>query len=252
MACTLTQADAMIAAADAAGVKLGVFFPGRLAFSCFKATELLAGGALGEVVAIKLHAVCDKPPSYWEGGWTGRVKTDWRPRLACSGGGFLIMNQVHDLDMLIGLLELRPARIYAEYGTFRTPVEVEDFLSFIMRTDRGVLVSLDGSSAAVGGESHGTRLYGKKGQLQLADQKLRVFLDAPWGHLPARQWTEMTQPADYPKNTRAAAADAFALWVLGKGQYHAPGAVGRRSLEIVRGAYLSMKRGVPVAFPVKE
>ena len=150
MACTLSQADEMIAAAAAAGVKLGVLFPARLAFPYRKAAELLAGGAVGQVLAVKLHGMGNKPAGYWAGGWTGRVKTDWRPKLATSGGGFLIMNQIHDLDMVVGLLGLRPTRIYAEYGTFRTPVEVEDFLSFVMRTESGTLVSLDGASAAIG------------------------------------------------------------------------------------------------------
>lgn len=253
MACTLSQADEMIAAAAAAGVKLGILFPARLDFCYRKAAELLAGGAIGQVLAVKLHGMGDKPASYWAGGWTGRVKTDWRPKLATSGGGFLIMNQIHDLDMIVGLLDLRPTRIYAEYGTFRTPVEVEDFISFVMRTESGALVSLDGSSAAIGGESHGTRLYGQKGQLHLAGDKLRVFLDAPWGELPAGQWTELSAPAAEPAhNSRAGAVDSFARWVMSTGQYHAPGAEGRRSLEIIRGAYLSMKRGGPVAFPVRE
>ena len=253
MACTLTQADEMIAAAAAAGVKLGLFFPGRLQFACQKAAELVAAGAIGPVVAAKIHAMSNKPARYWSGGWTGRIQTDWRPKLATSGGGYLIMNQIHDVDMLIGILDLKPTRIYAEYGTFRTPVEVEDFLSFVMRTQEGTLVALDGSSAAVGGESLGTRLYGRTGQIHLAeDRKLRVFLEAAWGGLPAGEWTEVTAPADYPKNTRTMAADAFARWVLGQAEYHAPGAVGRRSLEIIRGAYLSMKRSGPVTFPVKE
>jgi predicted dehydrogenase len=253
MACTLTQADEMIAAAAAAGVKLGILFPARLDFPYRKAAELLGGGAIGQVLAVKLHGMSNKPPSYWAGGWTGRVKTDWRPKLATSGGGFLIMNQVHDLDMMVGLLDLRPTRIYAEYGTFRTPVEVEDFLSFVMRTENGTLVSVDGSSAAIGGEAFGTRLYGQKGQLHLADGRVRVFLDAPWGDLEAGKWIELFAPqAVTPPNSRAATVDAFAGWVMGQGQYHAPGAEGRRSLEIIRGAYLSMKRGGPVAFPVRE
>ena len=76
IACTLAQADAMIAAADQGGVRLGVFHPTPFGFQAVKARELVRGGAIGEVVAVKLHEMGNKPESYWHGGFTGRVKDD--------------------------------------------------------------------------------------------------------------------------------------------------------------------------------
>ena len=83
------------------------------------------------------------------------------------------MNLVHNLDALCFALDIQPVRVMAEYGTFTTPVEVEDMLAFA-----------------------------------------------------------------------AAVADGCEVPV--------PGIEGRRSLEIIRGAYLSQTRGAPVTFPVRE
>lgn len=265
IACTLAQADAMIEAASKAGVRLGVLFPARFGFGAQKARELVRAGALGKIVAVKFHAMGDKPGHYWDGGYTGRVKDDWRVTLQKSGGGFLIMNMIHNLDAMIHILDLRPRRIYAEYGTFRTPVEVEDFISFVMRftsagearEDDGGIASLDGSSAAAGDESFGDRIYGERGQIAMAGGKLRVFLKEARGDLKADEWVTLSPPEGFP-NPRTAAVDAFArscISGLSGGflcEVPVPGEEGRRSLEIVRGAYLSMKRGGPVEFPVRE
>jgi len=250
MACTLTQADAMIAAADAAGVKLAVLLPQRLSFPYAKARELVAAGAIGKVIACKIHGLSDKPEHYWHGGYTGRAKDDWRISLATSGGGYLIMNQIHNLDSLVSVIDPAPQRIYAEYGTLNTPVEVEDFLSFVMRLSGGAIVSLDGASAAVGTGSHGDRVYGTKGQVAV-DKGCRVFLSEPWGELAADEWIDLPAPEDQP-NSRTAYVDAFARACLDDTDPPVDGREGRRSLEIARGAYLSMQRGRPVEFPVQE
>ena len=251
MACTLTEADAMIAAADDAGVKLAVFLPQRLSFGYATARRLVAAGAIGDVVAYKIHDLADKPGDYWHGGFTGRAKDDWRMSLATSGGGFLLMNEIHNLDSFVSIVDPRPQRIYAEYGTFRTPVEVEDFLSMVMRLDSGAVVSLDGSSAAVGCETHGDRVYGTKGQLAPGNKTCRVHLSEPWEDIPADQWVELTAGEDYP-DSRTAYLDAFCRAVMDDTDPPVSGAEGRRSLEIARGAYLSMRRGAVVSFPVQE
>ena len=251
VACTLAETDAMIAAAEKAEVKAGVMHVQRLGFAYATARELVQGGAIGNVVAAKIHGMSDKPGSYWHGGFTGRVKDDWRTRLASAGGGYLIMNQIHNLDSMVSILDPTPQRIYAEYGTFRTPVEPEDYLSFVLRLEGGAIVSLDGSSAAVGGGSFGDHIYGACGQVVISREGLQVYVNRPWGELDVDTWNDIPAPAD-PPNTRSVMVDAFADAVFTDAEVPVPVRQGRRALEIVRGALLSMQRGAPVEFPVKE
>lgn len=252
MATTLDEADAMIEAADKAGVKLGVLLPSRLGFHAQKARELVRGGAIGRVLAYQFHAMSNKPESYWHGGYTGRAKDDWRMFLGRSGGGILIMNLVHNIDTFISILDPAPQRIYAEYSTLATKVEVEDYLCLVMRLAEGAVVSLDAASAAPGKESYGDRIYGEQGQIDLGRKTLRVYLEQPWGDLKAGEWLEIPKPEDFPSDTRGAYVDAFSRAVLTGGEPPVSGREGRRSLEVIRGAYLSMKRGRPVEFPVQE
>jgi UDP-N-acetyl-2-amino-2-deoxyglucuronate dehydrogenase len=251
IACTLTQADRMIAAADKAGKKLGVLYPVRLNWQWRKVAELVAAGAIGKVIAVKLHTTYNKPEAYWHGGYSGRRKDDWRVSLEKSGGGYLIMNTSHSIDAVVSVLDPKPTRIYAEYGTFATDVEVEDFVSFVMRTEDGALWSADGASAAVGGESHGDRIYGTKGQLAPAWDGVRFFISEPFGDLKVGEWNKISKPADAPDGRRVM-VEKFAEAIRTGSEVPVSGREGRRALEIVRGAYLSMKRQKPVTFPVQE
>jgi predicted dehydrogenase len=251
IACTLAQADEMIAAAKAAGVQLGVLMPQRLTFPWTKARELIAAGAIGQIHSAKIHFMANKPATYWHGGFTGRAKDDWRLSMDKSGGGVTVMNLVHDLDSMSSVLDLRPKRVYAEYATLATPGEVEDFINVVMALESGAILSMDASSAAVGGESHGDRIYGSKGQLHMGWDNIRVYLVEPYKDIEAGKWVEFKQPADWV-DTRQAAVDSFARAILEGRPVPVDGMQGRRILEIIRGAYLSMQRGRPEGFPVKE
>jgi len=161
------------------------------------------------------------------------------------------MNLIHNLDSMVGIIDPQPERIYAEYVTARTPVEVEDFLSFVMRLADGTVVSVDGSSAAIGGESLGDRFYGTKGQIAIGPGGLRVYLEQPCGDLPAGQWVKVPKP-EQAVDTRTVMVDRFAEAIKTGGEVPVSGVQGRRALEIARGAYLSMQQGGPVTFPVQD
>ena len=252
IACDLSQADAMIAATDAAGVKLGVLYPVRFLYAYDTARQLVAAGAIGEVTAVGLRSMFEKPETYWTGGYTQRAATDWRMLRAKAGGGMTLTNMSHNLDALIAICDMKPTRIYAEYDNLRTPeAEVEDFMAFVCRLETGAIVNLLSSSAAPGGDNDGDRIYGRKGQLHITYRKLRVWLNEPHENLPAGEWVELTAPEGY-RDSRRRHVEDFAAAVATDGEPPVSGREARRALEIIRGAYLSMERGGPVAFPVVE
>jgi predicted dehydrogenase len=80
IAITLADAEAMIAAARANGVWLSVNFHAQAA------RDLVTLGAIGQVVGTRIVFRGDKPASYWTSGYSGRVATDWRVKMATAGG----------------------------------------------------------------------------------------------------------------------------------------------------------------------
>lgn len=252
IACNLTQADEMIVAADNGEVKLGVLYPVRFEFPYDKACEIISAGAIGKINAIELNCVGDKASSYWTSGYSGRAKTDWRSIVQKSGGGVTIMNMSHNLDAMVRILDLKPIRIFAEHDNLRTPeVEVEDFMSFVVRLEGGAILSCQASSASPGNESFGDRIYGEKGQVVIDAGKVRVFLDEACGDIPAGQWTELAMPEGF-RDGRTRHVEDFARAVTDDGDAPVSGVEARRALEIVRGAYISGELHQPVAFPITE
>ena len=76
IAITLPDAEGMIAAARANGVWLSVNFHAQVDPLCQAARNLVAQGAIGQVVGTRIVFRGDKPASYWAAGYSGRVPSD--------------------------------------------------------------------------------------------------------------------------------------------------------------------------------
>jgi predicted dehydrogenase len=247
MACTLEQADAMIAACKQAGVLLTVNLVSRYDPSAVRAKALIEQGAIGEVMAIKFHGASHKPDSYWTGGYTGRVETEWRKSKEQSGGGILIMNYVHDIDRLRYITGLEAVRVYAEYDTYATDVEVEDFITVSIRYDNGAIGNLLASSCARGNESTGNRIYGTEGQIIFDRGKLRVYTVQEVAGLEKDIWNEIATP---PIDSRQVFIERFAQAVSEGQEPDIPGEEGRKTLETIYAAYKSGETHQAVALPM--
>jgi predicted dehydrogenase len=93
MARTLKEADAMIAAAKKAGVKLMVAEHHRYIPSVLKAKELIDNGSLGEIFLIRCNLFTGNRASW-------PLQNDWRSENEKRGGGVLLSDGVHRVNVL--------------------------------------------------------------------------------------------------------------------------------------------------------
>ncbi|MGH2389305.1 MAG: Gfo/Idh/MocA family protein, partial [Chloroflexota bacterium] len=126
------DAEAMIAAADRAGVILGTAFPMRHNLPARALHRALRAGAVGEVLAIRSTNRGMMPPG-------------WFQELELSGGGAVIDHTVHVLDLLRWYLEDEPEMVYAEisHGLHGRAVDDAAFLTITFKS--GVVVAHDPS-----------------------------------------------------------------------------------------------------------
>jgi predicted dehydrogenase len=260
MATTLADADALIAACERCGVlcsskECGV----RNQPATARARDLIAQGAIGDVMATQVYGASNKPDSYWTGGYTGRVQTTWRISKAESGGGILLMNYIYDIDRLRYCTGLEISRVFAEYDTFQTPVEVEDFISVTLRYSNHALGTILASSCVPGAGTRGVRgtraagnrIYGTAGQIVFDEGNLLVYSDHDLPGLARGDWTEFDfsdAPREQPYVTYL---DRFAEAVLDGGALEAPAEEGRRNLEVILAAYRSGELHGPVDLPME-
>jgi predicted dehydrogenase len=171
MANTRAEAEAMLAAARENGVQLSVMYAARYLPYVQLSKRILEQGQLGKLLGLNLMHYLDKPISYWTGGRTGRVASDWRLTREKSGGGVLVFNLVHYLDLLRYLTGLDVAEAYSTYGTFDSPSQTEDTISITLRYTNGLVGNVTGASCVRGASlaSQQLRLWGTEGQLIIGE-----------------------------------------------------------------------------------
>ena len=257
MATTLEDADALIDACRRAQVLCS----SKEAVSVYnaaarKARELVQAGVIGEVMAIQLFGQSDKPKSYWTGGYSGRVQTTWRKSKRESGGGILIMNYIYDMHRIRFITGLEVRRVFAEYGTYRTDVEVEDFITVSLRYDNRALGVISISSCVPGARAPGgtsvraNRIVGTEGQISFEGQGLSVYTEKGGDGLEKGTWNTVSCSEDAGNMGYPMYFDRFAQAAMEGREPDFPGEEGRKNLEIVLAAYRSGEIHEPVDLPL--
>ncbi|MCZ7543647.1 MAG: Gfo/Idh/MocA family oxidoreductase [Anaerolineae bacterium] len=152
------EADAMIAAADRAHRLLAVNFQQRLRPEVRGARQLLAQGCLGQIQYAHLAVTWTRTAAYyrassWRGTWRGE------------GGGVLLNQAPHDLDLLCHLVGM-PSRVAAWTRTRLHQIETEDTVSALLEWPGGAS-GLFHASTAEAGHPATLEIIGTQGRLLL-------------------------------------------------------------------------------------
>lgn len=255
IAIDLGDADRMIAIAARESRVLSVAFSAQSDPVMIAVKELIDGGAIGRVTGTRIVKRLDKPEHYWSEGYEQRNTDDWRSHLHRAGGGVLLMNAIHDLNTMRFVTGLEIERLYCEFDTCTTPVEVEDFAAVVYRYSNGAIGTVEAASAVPGEDPcmEVDRIYGERGQVLLSEEP-QVYLRDSWGSLPAKTWTPvphgtLRQPRVQP-DTHSGLVDGFATACLSRRPPPVTGEDGRAALEIVLAAYRSGRTHERITLPL--
>lgn len=134
---TLAEANRLCEAAEAAGVPLMVGHQRRHNPIIRQARHLLEQGLLGRPVTATAMATWLKPDSYFDIPWRRQA-----------GGGPVLINLIHDVDLLRFLLG-EVVSVQAQTSSAVRGFEVEDTAAAVLRFACGALASLTVSDAVV-------------------------------------------------------------------------------------------------------
>jgi predicted dehydrogenase len=201
MALDPAQCRALGQLAEERGLTLCVFFELRKAGIITLARELVRGGAIGAVRAIRIETILDKKMTYWQSPVAGR--RHWRSILAEAGGGVVLMNTVHQIDAVRSITGLEAVRVQGEIATLQAPdgVEVEDTAAATLRLSNGGVMSIVAAAHSPGaGEEEAITLDGEHGRIDIpspwGEAPVRMFLRRPWGEHAAGKWIDL--PTERP------------------------------------------------------
>jgi len=128
---TLKEAQCIITAADAAGIRVLVGHHRRHSPLIREARSLVADGTLGKLVGVSMLWALYKPDDYFDVEWRRQ-----RP-----GGGPVFINLIHELDCLRFICgDIR--RVYAEGSADARGLAVEDTLGITLSFKSGAVGSI--------------------------------------------------------------------------------------------------------------
>ncbi len=251
MARTVSECDAMVREARRCGVKLGVVFQHRANPTILAVKEFIERGGLGELYRGDLEYFTFRTQSYYNSG-------AWRGTWSMEGGGVLINQGIHFIDVFQWLVGLRPRRVFAFITNLLHDIEVEDLASAVLEFDGGFQATMQLSTIDQPGYTRIT-IRGDEALLVYEDGKARVAVTQPpirkgiaeserWER-PQVEWKEL-EPKQVELTGHAAVIRDFALAVLEDREPMVAGEEGTKSVEIVNGIVMSAALGRAVDFPV--
>ena len=143
MATNTGDIDALAALAERVGRTLGVFYEMRFSPAAVAARDIVQDGRIGEVVGIHIRTLIDKAPSYWRFGLAGRSESGWRGEKARAGGGVVLMNTSHQLDIVAMVTDLPVVSVAGHTRTRTAGIDVEDAAVAVLRFSNGALGTLE-------------------------------------------------------------------------------------------------------------
>jgi predicted dehydrogenase len=215
----------LVEAAEAADIKLGVVFQFRFREASEHLRARLEQGALGELAAANVICPWWRPQSYYDEPGRGTLARD--------GGGVLITQAIHTLDLMLSLTGpvAEVAAIAGTTGLHR--METEDFAGAGLRFANGALGALLATTAAYPGFPERIELIGTKATAALFAGSLVVHhQDGRVERVGEEQATGAgADPMAFPHDAHRALLTDF-LDALDQGRD--PQASGRAALEVHR------------------
>lgn len=144
LAASLAQAEQLVAAAEAAqhrGVRTGVVLQNRYNPPNQRLHELVTTGALGRVLGAKADVNWHRTAEYYQA-------RPWRGTWAEAGGGVMMNQAIHTLDLLLWLLgPAAEVRGHAATYALADVIEVEDTAEFVISHSGGARSTLFATTA---------------------------------------------------------------------------------------------------------
>ena len=242
---TTERADALISECEKAGVKLGVIFQDRSKPGIHRLKTFLESGSLGKPIMIDARVKWYRPPEYYG-------NSRWRGTLALDGGGPLINQGVHTVDLILWLLG-DVVSVQAQMKTALHAIESEDTLVALLEFRSGALGTLIAATSAYPGSPRRVEITGSEGTVILEhDRVIRADLRTPHpeiaGSEPGDQNQSATSAVVSDIRGHQAILEDFLRAIKTNSRPSCDGKEGRRSLALVEAIYASARSGdrVPV------
>lgn len=255
MEITLEKIHKMITACREANVKLGAIFQNRFTDSVSRVKKAIDDGKFGKLVLGNMIGKCYRPQEYYD-------SADWRGTWKWDGGGTLMNQHVHGIDLLqyfMGPIE----SVFAYTETLVRNIEVEDTAVVSFRFKSGALGIIEGATSVYPGSSPRYEIHGDRGTVIM--EGVDIIRWEFEGEEPL-QGERKTKPVSeiegepekpgipgiiYKEGHKRQIKDMIEA-IKEDREPKINGEEGRKAIETILGIYQSAKTGRRVKFPLKK
>ena len=240
---TLERADALIEEANKAGVKLGVFFQDRSKPDILQVKKFVEAGSLGRSILADARVKWYRPPEYYE-------KSRWRGTWDLDGGGALINQAVHTLDLMLWMFgDVKSVQAMSKTALHK--MEAEDTLTALLEFASGALGVLQATTSVYPGYPRRLELTGTNGTVILEQDRLlaadiRNSSDKLLRGSEADKNVSSSSPVVSDARGHQAVLEDFLEAIRTNREPRCNGLEGRRSLALAQAIYRAARTGEKV------
>ena len=244
---TLERIDAMIAAHKTVGTRLGGIFPYRFNDAQAVLREAINCGRFGVITCASIYVPWWRTEAYYKDSWHGTWKLD--------GGGALMNQSIHMVDMLCDLMP--PIESVCAYTAklAHPRIEAEDTAVAVVRYTGGALGLIYGTTGSWPGQFRRFEITGTQGTViqvensfttwQFADETPQdAKIRKTFGHIEGGGGVADPAAIQHDNHTRNFRAFLEAL-DSGK-DFWISGPEARKAVEVILAIYESARTGAPL------
>lgn len=233
------RADALIAAAAKTDVRLGVFFQDRFKADLLRVKRWVDAGVLGKPILADARVKWYRQENYYGG-------SKWRGTLRLDGGGALINQGIHTVDLLLWMFG-DVAAVQAMRKTALHKIEGEDTLVATLEFCNGALGTLHATTSVYPGYPRRVELTGSQGTVIIEHDRLLAadLREAPEDVRSTGDDQNVSASSATVSDVRGhkAALEDFARAIESGGEPRCSGVEARRSVELVEAIYEACASG---------